>query len=177
MTFVPFKIGHLARLIHYNNNILHFKAPTIGLHYLRQKVKILAWDSSPHTIFFPFLKVSFPISFLQASYLSVKLNFLISHLLASAPLVIRQFLMLFIIFSLALYLTHSLFPWLDCEFLMSEPMSYMSTTTLYHLAQDLAHGRHQKKHLLKELLNVWIIPMELKSGNYLLTNHRRKMFP
>lgn len=78
---VLFKISYLARLTHYNNNFLHFKECTIGLHHLWQEVKILTWGSSLLTIFFPSLKVSFPTSFLQACYPPVKLNFLISRLL------------------------------------------------------------------------------------------------
>ena len=74
MTVVPFKISHLARLMHYNNNFLHFKERTIVLHY-DSKLKLFSLGfKSPHN-FLSFSKslIShfFPSSILSSSQIEL----------------------------------------------------------------------------------------------------------
>ena len=95
MTAVPFKISHLARLMHYNNNFLHFKECTLFSTIYDRKLQLfsLRFKSSRNSL--SIFKSSFPPSFLRAFSLPVRLIFLILHLLAS---VISGLLMSFIIF-------------------------------------------------------------------------------
>lgn len=131
MTAIPFKISPLARLMHYNNNFLHFKECIL---FYDSKLQLFSLVFRFLTILFPFLRKRnvFSTSFLQAFSLSVRLNFLMLYLLASISLVIWQFLMSFIIFS-ALYLLHSLSPLPGHKFLISETISYMSLMIFYLL--------------------------------------------
>ena len=94
------------------------------------------------------ISLFFPSGILSASQIKLP-DFTLACLCTS--LVIWQSLMPFIVFFLALYLTHSLFPLLYYKFLMSETRSYMSLTEFYYLAQGMVHGRHthKKKHLLQ----------------------------
>lgn len=155
----------------WNSKLLHFKEPVIGLRYLWQGVKIPAWESSPHTIFFPFL-ISFPTSFLRASSLPVKLNSLISHLLPPPRWSFGNSLRRFSLPRSAP--VHSCFPPGASSF-RHRPRPACLQLRL-HPARDLARGRHAHD-LWKEPPNAWIASVELKSGNYFLTSHRRGMFP
>lgn len=154
MTVVPFTISHSARLTHYNNNFLLSKSMQLFSTIYGRKLKLLSLGfKGPHN--FPSFSKSlishlFPAGILSASQIKLP-DFTLACLCTS--LVIWQSLMPFIIFFLALYLIHSLFPLLYYKFLMSETGSYMSLTEFYYLAQGMVHGRHKKKNLLKELLN------------------------
>lgn len=94
----------------------------------------------------------FPSGILSASQIKLP-DFTLTCLCTS--LVIWQSLMPFIIFFLALYLLHSLFPLLYYKFLMSETRSYVSLTEFYYLAQGMVHGRHTHTKNICYRAQIW----------------------
>lgn len=98
------------------------------------------------------ISLFFPSGILSASQIKLP-DFTLACLCTS--LVIWQSLMPFIVFFLALYLIHSLFPLLYYKFLMSETRSYMSLTEFYYLAQGMVHGRHTHKKNICYRAQMW----------------------
>ena len=98
------------------------------------------------------ISLFFPSGILSASQIKLP-DFTLACLCTS--LVIWQSLMPFIVFFLALYLIHSLFPLLYYKFLMSETRSYMSLTEFYYLAQGMVHGRHTHKKNICYRAQIW----------------------